>query len=438
MNLAQTPITFDLDAAPARLDWHTHAIRDRRGRLMPNLANVLTLMRTNPLVETCLAYDLMLGAALLTAPLPGTIGDTASLPRPVEDIDATQLLEWLQRNGLARAAKDTVHQAIDLRARERAFHPVRDSLAALAFDGQPRLANWLSTYLGAAPSAYASAIGEMFLVSMVARVFEPGCKADHMLILEGPQGSGKSTACTILGGRWFSDTLPDVTLGKEAAQHLAGKWLIEIAEMSALGRAEEAALKAFISRPTERYRPSYGRREIVQKRQCVFIGTTNRSAYLRDASGGRRYWPIATGRIDIAALARDRDQLLAEALVAYREGRRWWPDAGIERTLIKPQQEARFESDAWEDTIAAWLAGKTRATIGEIARAALTIETSRLGTADQRRIVAVLERQGWRRLPKDRFGNRPWGPAEGDGARRTTAQSLQLPLENGEAKPGNR
>lgn len=439
MKLAETPIVFDLDfRAGAKRDERGAQKRAPQHRALPNLANVAALLREQPAVADCFAYDLMLGAALVVAPLPSTDAHGAALPSPVEDIDATRLQEWLQCNGFARVSKDTVHQAIDLRARERSFHPVREHLAKLAHDGKPRLGQWLSTYLGVTPSSYASAIGEMFLVSMVARVQEPGCKADHMLVLEGPQGSGKSSACAILGGRWFSDNLPDVTLGKEAAQHLAGKWLIEIAEMSALGRAEEAALKAFISRPTERYRPSYGRREISAPRQCVFIGTTNRATYLRDPSGARRTWPVEVAHIDLPALARDRDQLLAEALVLYRAGRRWWPDAAAERALIRPEQEARFEADAWEETIAHWLVGKSRATVGEIARAALYIETARLGTADQRRIVAVLEREGWRRLPKDRRGNRFWAPTEGDGGRRTTAHDPELPLGGGKTNSRTR
>lgn len=394
--------------APA---WMKQAMLDDNGRPVPNLANAMLAMRSAPEIRDTLAYDEMMAAAILQASLPAVVLEDAEAverPRPVRDTDVSQLQEWLQVVGIPRLGRDTVHQAVDLRAQERAFHPVRDYLHGLTWDRTARLGGWLSRYLGAEATPYTAGIGRMFLVALVARVFDPGCKADYMMVLEGAQGARKSTACAILGGEWFSDSLPDVTAGKDVAQHLVGKWLIEVGEMSALSKAESAHLKAFITRSVERYRPSYGRKEVIQPRQCVFIGTTNKAAYLKDETGARRFWPVKVSRVDTDALIRDRDQLFAEAVSEYREGAKWWPNDTFERDHIKPQQDARFEADAWAEPISSYLASRSLAYLGEVARDGIGLETARLGTIDQRRITAIMEHLDWQRGKKDRRGNIPW------------------------------
>jgi hypothetical protein len=382
-------------------DWKTMVV-DGKAVIAGNVVNVLTALREDSELRDVLGYDQMLCMPVLCQP-----GFKA---RPLIDADIITIMEYLQRNGMATVGRDTVWHAMEKRIRECRFHPVRHYLEGLQWDGTERLSAWMPVYLGSADSEYSRGIGRMFLVSMVARIFVPGCKADHMLILEGPQGQMKSTACAVLAGEWFSDNLPDITHGKDASEHLLGKWLIEIAEMHAMNRAEVTLLKSFISRQSERYRPSYGRLQVVEPRQCVFIGTTNKDTYLRDETGGRRFWPEKAGIIRIDELRQDRDQLFAEAVVAFRSGEAWWPSASFEKDHASPQQAERYEPDPWEEAIADWLRGQIPpTTLLQVATSALGFSAvHRLGGGEARRIANIMIQLGWYRVKRGPNGVRQW------------------------------
>jgi predicted P-loop ATPase len=297
-------------------DWLEDCVKGESGRPLSVLASVLIGLRNE--YPDSFSFDEMLRAPTLTQQLDEKELDFS--PRACTDVDVGNVQERLQRLGLKRISRDTAHQAIEIHAHRCRVHPVRNYLDGLAWDGMPRIDGLFPSYFGSEDNEYARAISSMFLISMVARIFAPGCKADHLPVIEGPQGALKSTACAVLGDKWFSDSLPEVSSGKDVSQHLRGKWLIEVSEMHAMNRAEATQLKAFITRAVERYRPSFGRREVIEPRQCIFVGTTNKNTYLRDETGGRRFWPIKAGDIRPGILAKDRDQLFAEAVVRYRRG----------------------------------------------------------------------------------------------------------------------
>lgn len=397
--------------AHQRPTWFSRLVVDERGRPYANLANAAAALENDPLLAGAFSRDLMSRVTMLMSSLPGGDLDDA-LPRPVRDSDIARVQRFLQEIGLPRIGREAIGDAIDLRAEDCPTHPLRAWLDALKWDQTKRVDRWLQIYLGAEPTPYSAAIGRMFLVAMAARIFEPGCKADYLLVLEGAQGVGKSSACRLLGGQWFSDALPDIRSGKDVSQHLRDKWLIEIAELSAISKADVEALKTFVSREAEVYRPSYGRREVHEKRQCLFIATTNQSAYLRDETGGRRFWPVTVGKIELDSLAADRPQLFAEAVAAYRAGARWWPDRQFEAEVIRAEQDARLEDDIWLEPIASWLSGRAQTALTEVAEQALNVPFVKLGTADSRRLTSIMKRLGWanRRTSSGRFWTRQGAP----------------------------
>jgi predicted P-loop ATPase len=363
--------------------WTQSLAVNKSGEPLPTLENALIALRNDNTLKDRLSFDQMRRAPMINN----------SPPQAIEDDDITDIQEYMQVTGIKRISRDTTRQAVVAYCGDHPYHPVRQYLDGLEWDGVDRS---LRSYLGAADDAYNNKICSLFLISMVARIYQPGCKVDYMLVLEGPQGVLKSTACRVLfSDEYFSDNLPDITTGKDVQVHLRGKWGIEIAELHAFNRAESTLLKQFISRQHERYRPPYGHMEVLEPRQCVFIGSTNKDTYLKDETGGRRFWPVITGTIDIDTLRQDRDQLLAQATHQFKSGTAWWPDHAFEESTIVPEQNARYDQDAWLETVSINLVNLAETSTIAVARG-LGIETARLDRGQQLRIAAIMRELKWK------------------------------------------
>jgi predicted P-loop ATPase len=316
--------------------------------------------------------------------------------REWSDTDSARLSGWIRREigGLDLTVADC-ERAVAIVSESAPCHPLREWLGSLQWDGQPRLDSWLAAYLGAELSRYTSLAGRWWMISAVARTFQPGCKADLVLILEGPQGLRKSSALrTLASPEYFSDTPIDIG-SKDAYLAIQGRVIVELAELDTLKRADADRAKAFFSSPSDSYRPPYGRRTITVQRSCVFAGTVNRGQYLVDDTGNRRYLPVACTAIDLGQLARDRDQLWAEAVAMYRSGVPWWPSLE-EAVAAAAEQEKRAEGDAWVDILRAYLeTGRDRTTLEEVLTQALGVEKSRMDRSAQMRASKALTRLGW-------------------------------------------
>ena len=381
-------------------------IRDDKDRPLWNMANAITLLTDHGDWHEVLAFNQFTSRRELLRAIPGQGGGV--YPRPVEDDDYAAAQAWFNRNGFPRATMEIVIGALRKVCRHRAYDPLRDYLNGLTWDETPRLASWLTTYCGAEASDYTSEVGVRWCVSAVARGLKPGCKADHMLVLEGAQGRRKSSALGALAGEeWFSDALPQMGT-KDAQSYLRGRWIIEAGELEAM-RKEVDAIKAFITRQVETYRPAYGREEVSEPRRCVFAGTTNKDDWQRDETGGRRFWPVRVGEIDVPSIARDRDQLWAEAVSLYRSGERWWLEGEVAEQAQAEAAERRPD-DPWRADIARAVQGRVEVTAKQVL-GEMGVLPSEMTPALSKRVTQELVALGWSRAGRITAG-------EGKGAAR--------------------
>lgn len=391
--------------------WTARFQTTNNGNRLANISNTKLVLEYDPSFKGVLGYCSFSYRIMKRNAPPfkmGTVGEWT-------DTDTERLRIYLSELYGFTPKPSDVMGAILVHSEENAFHPVKDYLATLEWDGKHRVLSWLHDYLGVEDSDYAALVGAFFLVSAIARVMRPPVKVDSVLILEGLQGLGKSSMLHNLFGKWFTDT-PMELGNKDSFQQMQGMWCIELAELDSFNKAENTRAKQFFGSQTDRYRPSYGRMVQEFPRQCVFVGTTNQDRYLKDSTGNRRYWPVTCTKICQAAIKQDRDQLWAEALKMYKDGMKWWPDDDYKH-LFEVQQEDRFDSDVWEPIIYDWLKRNMRVdySMGDIMAEALDMDPQAMRPPEQKRVGLIMHRLGFEKKKKRVDGKRPafYVPPEG-------------------------
>jgi predicted P-loop ATPase len=387
-------------------DWTDDLKLDDNGGIQPILSNLILYLRHHPKWKGVLAYDEFSARVVIRKRTPW--GEEVTGAQWTDHHESLTRV-WFQREDI-KAAQGDVGRAVQAAARNNPIHPVREYFDALVWDGTPRLDTWLITYFHAEDSPYIRAIGPSYLISAVARIYKPGEKVDQMLVLEGPQGKKKSEALRILAIRddWFTDRLSHVG-SKDAVLETAGVLIVEIAEMDALTKVTPSAIKSFLTRRHDRFRPPYGKHTIRLPRQCVFAGTINPTAggYLKDPTGARRFWPVACrGMIDCDGLERDREQLWAEAVQRYMAGAKWWLETPELEALAIAEQAARFKTDVWTQTIKRWLGRRTDVSVSEVLRGALKIEPRDQSHSAMIRVSSILTAMGFGQYRARRGSNR--------------------------------
>ncbi len=390
-------------------DWRKKLIYDR-GELKSCLANVYDILLNDPAWQGVLAFDEFAQRTVKRAAPPfqgGVVGDW-------DGTDDSRTAMWLARAYRFTPSSIMVAEAVEVLGRAFAYHPVRDWLRSLKWDGVSRIDHWLDDYLGVPRTDYSVRVAAWFLLGMIARVMRPGVKFDYCLVFEGIQGRGKSSTLAILGGEWFGDT--DIDLhNKDSMAALQGKWLYEFPELGSLARTESLKQKSFLSRQVDEYRPVYGRRQIKVPRQTVFSGSTNEWEWNKDPTGGRRFWPIEVGDIDLSGLAKVRDQLFAEAFVRYQQGERFYPTGEEQRVYFDPEQLKREQGESLVDALHDWVFDQYDTAMRPIPFSAamaafegLKMDASKLTRDMQTRIGIALRKLGCGRIEKRNGMVRYW------------------------------
>ena len=325
-------------------EWKAELEYTKSGKLLCNIANIILILENDPALAGHIVHDLFTGMDSAKDGLPWNKN-----ANQWTDTDDANLRVWLEKH-YDITGKEKIADALTAVLTRHSYHPIRDYLCGLTWDGVPRLDRIIIDYMGAEDSELNRAMSRKHFVAAVARVFNPGCKYDYCLIMSGAEGIGKSTLLRVMGGRWFNDSITTLE-GKEGMEQLRRAWVVELGELSSIKRSDVEQVKAHLSKQVDIYRAAYARRVLEHPRQCVFCGTTNEALFLKGDTGNRRFWVIPVVaelrkyRDWSEAIRRDRDQLWAEAVHYYKQGEPLYLSEELEAQAKQRQQDFNDNND---------------------------------------------------------------------------------------------
>lgn len=394
-----TPNSAGAEKQDDEPEWKRYLLRKNGGEIVACLANVVDILENDVRWQGVVAYD-EFGMRVVKLKQPPYWNQKGEAGEWDAQDDARTAM-WITKIYRFSPSAGMVAEAVEVMARNNTVNPPKDWLNSLKWDGVHRVDQWMLDFMGVKSTEYSRRVARWFFMGMVKRVFEPGCKFDYCLVLEGPQGRKKSSALAVIGGDWYGDTDLDLH-SKDSLSALRGKMLYEFSELGSVAKAEATKQKSFLSRQVDEYRPVYGRREIRAPRQLIFTGTTNEWEWNKDPTGGRRFWPVSVEEeIDVEGLKEIRDQLFAEAVEMVNQGLRYWPTSDEQAKLFDPEQLKRSIQESFVDA----LFDKVNEHIGEFslhyaATEWLKIDSAKLTRDIQTRIGAALRNLGCTRKEK--------------------------------------
>lgn len=381
-----------------------HKMKGRDRVVNPNSVTVEYIFREHPLWVGVLGWDENRGCMVMLkqAPFLTPAEKQSFQSRNWSDTDSSRAWTWLERIGVGATLPTTKAKLKDVAELNR-FHPIKDYLNSLLWDGVERIGHIenYATIEGDQDLTLCQAMFGKWIIGAATRMLKPGSKLDTMIIFQGKQGIRKSSFFEALAGKdWFTDRLGKDLNDPDTIRQIQGKWLIEWADLEGFGAKEVEEIKAFLSRTTDRHTPKWCEFAVDLPRQCAFAGTSNNDAMLRDRTGNRRFWPIRVEAINIDAVRQDRDLIWAEAVECVKNNEPWWflEEDPLKASLDMAQKEATVH-DPWVDTLGDWLAVSPRAEIEpKEAMGALGIHSPT--PLEFQRVSACLRELGWRQIRK--------------------------------------